>query len=42
MKHGEVIYKKYNGDTWIETSKITWYNDNAQKKRDRILKKILS
>jgi len=36
------VYDEYKGDTWINTSRITWYDDNAQKRRDRTLRKLLN
>lgn len=27
---------------WIETSRIKWYDDNSQKRRDRRLKEVLT
>lgn len=35
------VLKLLSFNQWVETNKIVWFNDNAQKDRDRKIEKIL-
>ena len=37
----KIILKSKSFNEWIETSKITWFNDNSQRLRDEKLKQLL-